>query len=80
MKNNKSGDRSRWYSESHYKRDSNKVTIQKWWIKRKSSGKPEIVSKTYKIIKKIQNEVIQSNMSNMQTAGMKTRSTMDNII
>ena len=41
MKNNKSGDRSRWKAESHYNRDSNKVTIQKWWIKGKSSGKPE---------------------------------------
>ena len=39
-----------------------------------------IVSKTYKIIKKVQNEVLQSNKSNMQTAGMKTRSTMDNVI
>ena len=29
MKNNKSGDRSRWKVESHYNRDSNKVTIQK---------------------------------------------------
>ena len=39
-----------------------------------------IVSKAYEIVKKIQNEAIQSNMSNMQTAGKKSRSTMDNII
>ena len=39
-----------------------------------------IVSKAYEIVKKIQNEAIQSNMSNMQTAGKKNRSTMDNII
>ena len=39
-----------------------------------------IVSKAYEIVKKIQNEAIQSNMSNMQTAGKKNRSTIDNII
>ena len=39
-----------------------------------------IVSKAYEIVKKVQNEAIQSNMSNMQTAGKKNRSTMDNII
>ena len=39
-----------------------------------------IVSKAYEIVKKIQNEAIQSNMSNMHTAGTKNRSTMDNII
>ena len=39
-----------------------------------------IVSKAYEIVKKNQNEVVQSNMSNMQTAGKKNRSTMDNII
>ena len=39
-----------------------------------------IVSTAYEIVKKIQNEAIQSNMSNMQTAGKKNRSTMDNII
>ena len=35
--------------------------------------------KLYIYIKKIQNEAIQSNMSNMQTAGKKSRSTTDNI-
>ena len=39
-----------------------------------------IVSKAYEIVKKIQNEAIQSNMSNTQTAGKKSRSAMDNII
>ena len=39
-----------------------------------------IVSKAYEIVKKVQNEAIQSSMSNMQTAGKKNRSTMDNII
>ena len=39
-----------------------------------------IVSTAYEIVKKIQNEAIQSNMSNMQTAGKKNRSTMGNII
>ena len=38
------------------------------------------MSKAYEIVSKIQNEEIQSNMSNMQTAGKKNRSTMDNII
>ena len=67
--------------------DINKVTIQRRWIKRKISGKPErcfhnkyIVKSIYEIVKKIQNKAIQSNMSNMQTAGKKNRSTMDNII
>ena len=31
-----------------------------------------IVSEAYEIVKKIQNEAVQSNMSNMQTAGKKT--------
>ena len=39
-----------------------------------------IVSKEYEIVKKILNEVVQSNMSNMQTVGKQSRSTMDNII
>lgn len=39
-----------------------------------------IVSKEYEIVKKILNEVEQSNMSNMQTVGKQSRSTMDNII
>ena len=39
-----------------------------------------IVSKAYEIVKKIQSEAIQSNISNMQTAGKKNRSTMDSII
>ena len=39
-----------------------------------------IVSKAYEIVKKIQNETVQSNMSNMQTSEKKNRSTMDNII
>ena len=38
------------------------------------------MSKAYEIVKKNQNEVVQSNMSNMQTAGKKNRSTTDNII
>ena len=38
------------------------------------------MSKAYEIVKKIQNKTVQSNMSNMQTAGKKNRSTMDNII
>ena len=38
------------------------------------------VSTAYEIVKKIQNKAIQSNMSNMQTAGKKNRSTIDNII
>ena len=52
-------------------RDINKVTIQRRWIKRKNLGKPEgifitnIVSKAYEIVKKIQNETVQSNMSNI---------------
>ena len=36
--------------------------------------------KAYEIVKKVQNEAIQSSMSNMQAAGKKNRSTMDNII
>ena len=39
-----------------------------------------IVSKAYEIVKKIQNEAIQSNMCKMQTGWKKNRSTMDNII
>ena len=39
-----------------------------------------IVTKAYEIVKKIQSKAIQSNMSKMQTAGKKNRSTMDNII
>ena len=67
-------------------RDINKVTTQRRGIKRKNSGKLErffitnIVSKAYEILKKTQNEAIQSNITNMQTAGKKNRSTMDNII
>ena len=38
------------------------------------------VSTAYEIVKKIQNKAIQSNMSNMQTAGKKNRSTINNII
>ena len=38
------------------------------------------MSKAYEIVNKIQNKAIQSNMSNMQTARKKNRSTMDNII
>ena len=44
-------------------RDINKITIQRKWIKRKKSGKPErgifitnIASKAYEIVKKIQNK------------------------
>ena len=67
-------------------RDINKVTTQRMRIKRKNSGKPEglfitnTVSKAYEILKKIQNEAVQSNITNMQTAGKKNKSTMDNII
>ena len=39
-----------------------------------------IVTKAYEIVKKIQSKAIQSNMSKIQTAGKKNRSTMDNII
>lgn len=39
-----------------------------------------IVSKEYEIVKKILNELVQSNMSNMQAVGKQSRSTMDNII
>ena len=38
------------------------------------------MSEAYEIVNKIQNMTLQSNMSNMQTAGKKNRSTMDNII
>ena len=38
------------------------------------------MSKAYEIVNKIQNETIQTNMFNMQTAGKKNRSTVDNII
>ena len=36
--------------------------------------------KAYEIVKKIQNKAVQSNMTNMQTAGKKNRSIMDNVI
>ena len=39
-----------------------------------------IVAKVYEKVKKRQNEKIHSNMSQMQTAGRKQRSTMDNIL
>ena len=39
-----------------------------------------IVSKACEIVRKIQNEAVQSNMSNTQTAGKKNKSTKDNII
>ena len=39
-----------------------------------------IVSKVYKKIKKAQNEIIHNKMSEMQTAGKKQRSTMENIV
>ena len=58
-------------------KDSNKVTIQRRWIKRKNSGKPE---RYFHNKYSVQNMKSQSNMSNMQTAGTKNRSTMDNII
>ena len=67
-------------------RDINKVTIERSSIKRKNSGKPEsifitnILSKACEIVNKIQNENVRSNMSNIQTARKKNRSTMDNII
>ena len=58
-------------------KDSNKVTLQRRWIKRKNSGKPE---RYFHNKYSVQNMKSQSNMSNMQTAGTKNRSTMDNII
>ena len=39
-----------------------------------------IVAKVYEKVKKRQNEKIRSKMSQMQTAGRKQRSTMDNIL
>ena len=39
-----------------------------------------IVTKIYEKIKKTQNEIIHNKMSEMQTAGKKQRSTMDNIV
>ena len=39
-----------------------------------------IVAKVYEKVKKRQNEKIHSNMSQMQTAGRKKRSTIDNIL
>ena len=113
MKNNKSGDRSRWKAEwlkeggdemiesltTIFNRVEEEGQIPLQWretsIKSlyKGGGSKEkiqesqrgifitnIVSKAYEIVKKIQNEVIQSNMSNMQTVGKKSRSTMDNIV
>ena len=38
------------------------------------------VPKAFEIVKKIQNKTVQRNMSNMQAAGKKNRSTMDGII
>ena len=59
-------------------RDSNKITVQRRWNKRKKSGKPERdvmlnkMSKAYEIVIKIQNDIIQSNTSDIQAAGKKT--------
>ena len=39
-----------------------------------------IVCKAYKIVKKIRNKVVESNMPDMQPAGKKNRSIMANII
>ena len=52
-------------------RETSIKSLQRRWIKIKNLGKPEgifitnIVSKAYEIVKKIQNETVQSNMSNI---------------
>ena len=63
--------------KSLYKRGRSKEKIQE---SHRGIFITNIVSKAYEIVNKIQNEAIQSNMSNMLTAGKKNRSTMDNII
>ena len=58
-------------------RGSNKVTIQKRSIKKKKFRKARemfiinIVPKAYENVKKIQNEAVHSNMSDMQIAEKK---------
>ena len=113
MKNNKSGDRSRWKAEwvkekwdeiirsltTIFNRVEDERQIPLQWTETsiksqcKRGGSKEkiqenqrgifitnIVSEAYEIVNKIQNMTLQSNMSNMQTAGKKNRSTVDNII
>ena len=63
--------------KSLYKGGGSKEKIQE---SQRSIFIANIVSKAYEIVKKIQNKAIHNNMSNMQTAGKKNRSTMDNII
>ena len=63
--------------KSQYKGGGSKEKIQE---NQRGIFITNIVSKAYEIVKKIQNEAMQSTISNMQTAGKKNRSTMDNII
>ena len=63
--------------KSQYKGGGSKEKIQK---NQRGIFITNIVSKADEIIKKIQNEAMQSSMLNMQTAEMKNRSKMNKII
>ena len=63
--------------KSLYKADGSKEKIQE---SQRGIFITNVVSKAHEIVNKTQNKAVQSNMSKMQTAGKKNRSTMDNII
>ena len=63
--------------KSQYKGGGSKEKIQE---NQRGIFMTNIVSKADEIIKKIQNEAMQSSMPNMQTAEMKNRSKMNKII